>query len=49
MTQRQKLTRRELLKSSAMAAGTLVLTGPIGSLARAQGSAEAWETEHLVV
>ena len=38
MTQRQKLTRRELLKSSAMAAGTLVLTGPVGSLARAQGS-----------
>jgi len=38
MRQRQKLTRRELLKSSAMAAGTLVLTGPVGSLARAQGS-----------
>jgi len=38
MTQRQKLTRRELLKSSAMAAGTLVLTGPVGSLAAAQGS-----------
>jgi len=38
MTQRRKLTRRELLKSSAVAAGTLVLTGPMGSLARAQGS-----------
>ena len=38
MTQRQKLTRRELLKSSAMAAGTLVLTGPAGALMAAQGS-----------
>jgi len=38
MTQRQKLTRRELLKSSAMAAGTLVLTGPAGALVAAQGS-----------
>ncbi|MHC4520522.1 MAG: Gfo/Idh/MocA family protein, partial [Planctomycetota bacterium] len=38
MTQRQKWTRRELLRSSAVAAGTLVLTGPVGPLARAQGS-----------
>ncbi len=38
MTQRQKFTRRELLKSSAVAAGTLVLTGPMGALANAQGN-----------
>ncbi len=38
MMHRQKLTRRELLKGSALAAGSLVLTGPAGHLARAQGS-----------
>ncbi len=38
MTHKQKLTRRDLLKSSAVAAGTLVLTGAPGSLAYAQGS-----------
>ncbi len=38
MTHKQKLTRRELLKSSAVAAGTLVLTGAPGPLAYAQGS-----------
>jgi predicted dehydrogenase len=38
MMQKQKLTRRELLKSSAMAAGTMALTGAITPLARAQGS-----------
>ena len=36
MAHRQKLTRRELLKSSAMAAGTLALTGT--PLAEARGS-----------
>lgn len=34
----QKLTRRELLKSTAYAAGTLALTGAAGSLAEAKGS-----------
>lgn len=38
MTHKQKLTRRELLRSSAVAAGTLVLTGAPGPLAYAQGS-----------
>ncbi len=38
MTHKQNLTRRDLLKSSAVAAGTLVLTGAPGSLAYAQGS-----------
>ncbi|HUV65964.1 MAG TPA: Gfo/Idh/MocA family oxidoreductase [Sedimentisphaerales bacterium] len=38
MVQKQKLTRRELLKSSAFAAGTLVLTGATGPLAEARGS-----------
>ncbi len=37
MTHKQKLTRRDLLKSSAVAAGTLVLTGAPGPLAYAQG------------
>lgn len=37
MTHKQKLTRRDLLKSSAVAAGTLVLTGTPGPLAYAQG------------
>jgi predicted dehydrogenase len=38
MVQRQKLTRRELLKSSAATAGALALTGVVGPLARAGGS-----------
>lgn len=38
MMHRQKWTRRELLKGSAVAAGTLVLTGAPGPLAYAQGS-----------
>lgn len=38
MVQRRKITRRELLKSSAMAAGTLALTGAGVPLAYAQGS-----------
>ncbi|MHC4541256.1 MAG: Gfo/Idh/MocA family protein [Planctomycetota bacterium] len=38
MVQKQKLTRRELLKSSAFAAGTLALTGATGPLAEARGS-----------
>jgi predicted dehydrogenase len=38
MVQRQKFTRRELLKNSAMAAGTLALTGAVAPLAEARGS-----------
>jgi predicted dehydrogenase len=38
MAQKQKLTRRELLKSSAFAAGTLALAGATGSIAEARGS-----------
>ena len=38
MTQRKKLTRRELLRSSAVAAGTLALTGAGVPLAEARGS-----------
>ena len=38
MAQKQKLTRRELLKSSAVTAGTLVLTGAGAALAEARGS-----------
>jgi len=38
MMHRQKLTRRELLKSSAYVAGTLALTGAVGPLAEAKGS-----------
>ncbi|MHC4227263.1 MAG: Gfo/Idh/MocA family protein [Planctomycetota bacterium] len=38
MAQRQKLTRRELLRSSAVAAGTLALTGAAVPLAEARGS-----------
>jgi len=38
MVQRQKLTRRELLKSSAVAAGALALTGAAAPLAEARGS-----------
>ena len=38
MVQRQKLTRRELLKSSAVAAGALALTGVAAPLAEARGS-----------
>ncbi|UCC97802.1 MAG: Gfo/Idh/MocA family oxidoreductase [Phycisphaerales bacterium] len=38
MDQKQKLTRRELLKSSAFAAGTLALAGATGPLAEARGS-----------
>jgi predicted dehydrogenase len=38
MMQKQKLTRRELLKSSAMTAGTLALSGAIAPLAQARGS-----------
>jgi len=38
MVQRQKLTRRELLKSSAVAAGALALTGAAVPLAEARGS-----------
>jgi len=38
MVQRRKITRRELLKSSAAAAGTLALTGAGVPLAYAQGS-----------
>ena len=38
MVQRQKLTRRELLKGSAAAAVALVLTGTAAPLAHAQGS-----------
>lgn len=40
MVQQQKLTRRELLKSSAMAAGTLALTGASAPFAEARGSDE---------
>ena len=38
MVQKQKLTRRELLKSSAVAAGALALTGVAAPLAEARGS-----------
>jgi predicted dehydrogenase len=38
MVQRRRITRRELLKNSAMAAGTLALTGAGVPLAYAQGS-----------
>ena len=38
MAQKQKLTRRELFKSSALAAGTLALTGAVVPLAEARGS-----------
>jgi predicted dehydrogenase len=38
MVRRRNLTRRELLKSSAVAAGSLVLSGAAGPLAFAQGS-----------
>jgi predicted dehydrogenase len=38
MGQRKKLTRRDLLKNSAVAAGTLALAGPVGNWAYAQGS-----------
>ncbi|MHC4367834.1 MAG: Gfo/Idh/MocA family protein, partial [Planctomycetota bacterium] len=38
MAHRKKLTRRELLRSSAMAAGTLALTGAAAPLAEARGS-----------
>jgi len=38
MVEKQKLTRRELLKSSAMAAGTLALTSVAAPLAEARGS-----------
>ena len=38
MTERRNLTRRELLKGSALAAGSLALTGAVSPLARAQGS-----------
>ena len=38
MVQKQKLTRRELLKSSAITAGTLVLGGAAVPLAQARGS-----------
>ncbi|MCK4293528.1 MAG: twin-arginine translocation signal domain-containing protein, partial [Planctomycetes bacterium] len=38
MVQKQKLTRRELLKSSAVTAGALVLTGTAAPLAEARGS-----------
>jgi len=38
MVQKQKLTRRELLKSSAVTAGALVLSGAAVPLAEARGS-----------
>ncbi len=38
MVQKQKLTRRELLKSSAVTAGALVLGGAVVPLAQARGS-----------
>lgn len=38
MVQREKLTRRELLKSSAVTAGALVLSGVAAPLAEARGS-----------
>ena len=38
MVQKQKLTRRELLQSSALAAGTLALSGVVVPLAEARGS-----------
>ena len=38
MTHKQKMSRRDLLKSSAVAAGTLALSGAVGPLAQAQGS-----------
>ena len=38
MVQKQKFTRRELLKSSALSAGALVLNGAAVPLAEARGS-----------
>ena len=38
MVQKQKFTRRELLKSSALSAGALVLGGAAVPLAEARGS-----------
>ena len=38
MVRKRELTRRELLKSSALAAGSLALTGSVSPLAHAQGS-----------
>ena len=38
MMHKQKLSRRDLLKSSAVAAGTLALSGAVVPLAQAQGS-----------